>query len=125
MDGGAGNDVLRAGAGEDTLIGGAGDDTMTGGFHDDTFQVGANEGNDEITDFTLGEDKLDLTDITFGDDAGAGEVNMQEFFTENVSVEGEDLFLDLGEGMSIKLLGIIDEENVGENPEDYMDILAM
>ena len=44
MDGGNGDDTLRAGDGKDTLIGGAGDDRLFGGKGDDTFIGGP--GND-------------------------------------------------------------------------------
>jgi hypothetical protein len=44
LDGGNGDDTLRAGDGKDTLIGGAGDDRLFGGKGDDTFIGGP--GND-------------------------------------------------------------------------------
>ena len=64
LKGGAGDDTLDGGAGDDTLDGGAGNDTMSGGAGHDTFEFAAGHGNDTITDFTDGEDLIDLTQIT-------------------------------------------------------------
>ena len=61
--GGEGNDVLDGGTGDDFLHGGEGDDTLTGGAGEDIFAFGAEQGSDTITDFTDGEDKIDLSGI--------------------------------------------------------------
>ena len=81
--GGAGNDILKGGLGDDTLDGGTGDDwlsggegddTLTGGTGNDVFQFGvgswrdavnfsAQIGNDTITDFSVAEDRLDLSSL--------------------------------------------------------------
>ena len=71
IEGSAGNDALVGGSLADTIIGGAGDDTIEGGGGGDvmtggagrdtfTFAAGGTDG-DIITDFTQGEDVLDLT----------------------------------------------------------------
>jgi len=84
LDGGAGDDVLFGGAGNDVLIGGWNwtenptyGDIMTGGTGSDRFVFetdvgGPNNDNhspahdrDYITDFTQGEDKIDLTSMNF------------------------------------------------------------
>jgi len=84
LNGDAGNDTLNGGAGADTLTGGAGNDTLTGGTGGDTLTGGAgndifvytnpNQSNrltltenvtfDTITDFTQGQDKIQLTGLT-------------------------------------------------------------
>ncbi|MFC1684089.1 type I secretion C-terminal target domain-containing protein, partial [Pseudomonadota bacterium] len=71
-----GDDELLGNGGNDILIGGAGDDTMTGGGGVDTFDFNqGDEGTsgspavDTITDFTAG-DKLDLSDMLVGEEAG-------------------------------------------------------
>ena len=65
----AGNDILIGGAGNDTLRGGLGADTLTGGAGSDIFQFEASNGNDKVTDFVSGTDKLDfhLLGITSAD----------------------------------------------------------
>ena len=69
ISGGAGNDDLNGGAGIDTLFGNNGDDVLTGGTGADKFVMSfisgrfSNDrwGNDVITDFQLGTDKIDTT----------------------------------------------------------------
>ena len=73
--GGKGNDTLIGGEGNDLLKGGAGDDTLVidgnamdvvhGGPGDDTFVFSpSNIGGATISDFTRGEDVIDLTAFT-------------------------------------------------------------
>ena len=70
LDGGAGNDILLGGTGNDTLLGGAGSDLLSGGTGNDIFRY-TNESEsgitvetmDVISDFTAGQDRLDLTGI--------------------------------------------------------------
>jgi len=64
--GDAGNDTLQGGDGTDTLVGGFDSDTLTGGAGADVFafsEVGdsAPESFDAITDFSVGQDKIDLS----------------------------------------------------------------
>jgi Ca2+-binding RTX toxin-like protein len=56
-----GNDTLKGGAGSDILRGGLGTDTLTGGAGADTFQFETGGGNDKVTDFVSGTDKIDLS----------------------------------------------------------------
>jgi len=59
-----GKDVLIGGAGNDGLMGAAGNDTLTGGAGRDTFYFASFSGTDTVTDFTRGEDVLDMTGET-------------------------------------------------------------
>ena len=69
LEGGSGDDVMQGDNGEDRLIGGTGVDIMAGGLHADTFvfQTASDSGlwanSDRITDFTQGEDIIDLSAI--------------------------------------------------------------
>ncbi len=63
LDGGAKSDVLYGGTGDDTLKGGAAHDNLTGGDGADTFvldPLGGTGSSDTITDFTPGQDKLQI-----------------------------------------------------------------
>ncbi|WP_336939863.1 type I secretion C-terminal target domain-containing protein, partial [Vibrio cholerae] len=75
LNGGTGNDTLYGGNGNDTLIGGDGNDILIGGLGNDILTGGSGEdlfkwvdgdldgGRDRITDFTIGQDKIDLSDL--------------------------------------------------------------
>lgn len=66
--GGAGADTIDGGAGNDTLVGGQGADVLTGGAGNDVFRIDCQGGHealsaatvDQITDFTSGQDHLQL-----------------------------------------------------------------
>lgn len=73
--GGAGNDRLNGGSGDDILNGGDGDDILTGGWGNDIFAFTQVGGQDEITDFRRGQDKIDLSDL----DAIAGTAEHDSF----------------------------------------------
>ena len=60
--GGSGDDSLSGGRGKDTLDGGAGSDTLFGGNGKDIFVLRAESGEDTISDFDLGSDRLCLAD---------------------------------------------------------------
>lgn len=80
--GGAGQDQLTGGAGNDRLMGGTGTDRLTGGVGADAFifatisDLGLRPGTtDTITDFTRGQDRIDLSRI----DAASGWAGDQAF----------------------------------------------
>lgn len=57
---GNGDDALDGGNGRDTLNGGVGDDILSGNSGNDTFAFGQGFGNDVITDFGRGNNRIDL-----------------------------------------------------------------
>lgn len=59
LNGGKGDDSLFGGEGKDILIGSSGSNTLTGGGGSDRFILSL-EGTNIITDFTVGEDLLEL-----------------------------------------------------------------
>ncbi|WP_246139548.1 calcium-binding protein [Phaeobacter marinintestinus] len=61
MLGGAGRDSMNGGGGNDRLTGGLGDDDLTGGAGNDTFVMTRHSGNDTITDFADGADRIDIS----------------------------------------------------------------
>ncbi len=68
LRGGRSNDTLNGGNDNDILLGGLGSDTLTGGTGADLFVFNrkndsTNTGNDVITDFSLGEDLVDLSGL--------------------------------------------------------------
>jgi len=70
LSGEAGNDTLSGGEGNDTLVGGTGSDRLTGDAGNDIFGFASvshspntSSGRDVITDFTRGQDKIDLSAI--------------------------------------------------------------
>jgi len=76
-----GDDVLRGAEGDDTLTGGTGRDIMTGGVGSDTFdfnktiETAVGGERDRITDFSQGEDVIDVAGI----DAKSGVGGNQAF----------------------------------------------
>ncbi|MCA0871917.1 hypothetical protein LCL97_13845 [Seohaeicola saemankumensis] len=61
LAGRAGDDDLSGGNGRDTLDGGTGNDRLTGGAHGDVFVFQRHAGDDIITDFVDGVDRIDLS----------------------------------------------------------------
>lgn len=61
LQGHDGNDVIEAGSGDDILRDGQGGDVLTGGAGADLFIISSDGAIDTIRDFTVGEDKIDLS----------------------------------------------------------------
>ncbi|MEM9128173.1 MAG: M10 family metallopeptidase C-terminal domain-containing protein [Pseudomonadota bacterium] len=55
---------VSGGAGQDTIIGTSADEVLIGGGGADTFLIKSGMGSDTITDFVLGEDRLDFSALT-------------------------------------------------------------
>ena len=64
LHGEEGDDSIDGGADGDMLYGGSGDDHLTGGTGADTFVFESGHGTDTVSDFTDGEDMIDLSALT-------------------------------------------------------------
>jgi len=120
--GGGADDKLEGGSGEDILDGGDGADRLTGGSSDDIFRFTTLGLKDVITDFSKGDDDVDLTGI----DAIAGTAAIDAFTfigTKSFSAagqlryyrSGDDLFLagDVdGDRQADLLIRILDEKSI-------------
>ena len=95
--GNRGEDLLVGGPGDDRLNGGANNDRLTGGEGNDIFVFDPGEYDDTITDFTIGEDKVDLrafnlentTDLVFMDENG--NIFLDRYLLKGVEVLFENL----------------------------------
>lgn len=65
LDGGAGNDTLIGGAGSDKLTGGTGNDVFKYTTTTDSFRTDSTSSDDLITDFTVGDDKIDVSALGY------------------------------------------------------------
>lgn len=103
--GGNGNDSLDGGTGNDALAGGHGGDWLTGGAGADLFVFGKGGGEDMITDFEVGVDRLVLQD-------GIGVKNA---FIADVDQDGEDdlVIAFTNGGGAVALLGVTNFGAVG------------
>ena len=86
-----GSDSLYGGIGNDILDGGRGDDELTGGAGFDSFVIGRTGGNDTITDFQVGIDRLQLED---------------ELTVASLQSVGGDTLVSLSNGAVVTLEGI-------------------
>jgi len=89
LNGGMGKDALFGGLGDDRLDGGAENDLLTGGRGKDQFVYRPGSGADEITDFSLGDDRIDLTSFGTG------------FNTTSLTLSGN--IIDFGGGNTLRL----------------------
>jgi Ca2+-binding RTX toxin-like protein len=121
FSGGSGNDSLTGGIQNDVLDGAAGDDELTGGAGEDTFVFTQEAGaSDVITDFTSGEDVVDLTDGSFAD--------ISVFSDLGVTYENGGATVQLGNGHSVFLAGVSllsAEDFVGVNADPEPEPDAM
>jgi hypothetical protein len=89
LAGGQGSDILLGQAGNDVLSGGSGKDTLTGGSGRDKFvYTQFSDRGDLITDFTLGTDKIVLTQLLASLGIGAAQVGFVD------TAQGTSLTLD-------------------------------
>ena len=131
IGGGSGNDVIDGGTGDDMIAGGRGDDTITGGEGDDMFVYHAGDGDDVITDFTPGEDTIQLVGVGEGDytvvyDPETGNSTITyaggTITVEGAMVSGHDIsLLAIGtDGDDTMGGGVGDDEITGQDGDDQL-----
>ncbi|ELP5729583.1 Ig-like domain-containing protein [Vibrio vulnificus] len=122
LDGGLGDDILYGQGGNDILIGGLGDDILTGGDGADIFkfvdQTGLRDGErDTITDFTAGEDKIDLSDLLHTDQNDSID-SLLESNEIGLTLNGGHLELTISHGSSHQTVVI---ENGASQYQSYIN----
>ena len=107
--GGKGNDSLNGDEGNDWLFGDRGNDILTGGVGSDVFSFSKASGNNVITDFVSGIDKINIS----------ADTKITNF--DQLSITSDvDTVIDLGKGGQVILVGITSNEIV---PSDFIFIL--
>ena len=102
----SGNDSLFGGGLEDVINGGAGNDIMGGGYNADTFLIADGDGNDTITDFTAGEDRILLDGVSSGSIGALSMPATWAALQAAASQVGSDVVIDLGDGDVLTLLNV-------------------
>lgn len=108
--GGVGDDTVLGDAGNDTLDGGAGSDTLTGGDGADVFRLLPGGGSDIVTDFVIGEDRIDVTGQQLTD------LDVQ------INSVGDGTEILLTDGTSI-LLNSVDSQAFQQSEEVFLGLL--
>ncbi len=129
LNGGKGDDTLNGGGGSDTLIGLQGDDLLRGRGGEDTFLFGyIRDGErDRISDFVIGEDVIDLSQIDanrdrggeqsfrFGTREGTGRVWLEE--------DGNRTVVHADDGHRVLEVAILDGNRVDSDDYSASDFL--
>ncbi|MGC2855002.1 calcium-binding protein [Novispirillum sp. DQ9] len=130
LQGGYGNDRLYGEGGNDTLIGNDGADQMTGGSGADVFVHGFNweGGYDQIMDFSVAEDRLDLSGLNISDMATVADLMSEAGGSAWLDLRADDVTSRLvlygvtpgqiGAGNLILSTEVSDDEVWGEGGDD-------
>ena len=100
LQGGFNDDVLNGDSGNDFFIGTFGNDILTGGAGSDRFRfTDPSDGVDEITDFTSGEDKIEIKGSNFSGSLANGVLPSSQFVLGTTAGDSDDRFIyDQSEG---------------------------
>ena len=105
VESGAGNDSINGGKGNDSLWGGAGNDTLIGGDGEDIFIYRANEGTDQIMDYSNG----DLLAILNADGSEGGTFTNSSFKNNKLTLAidggGKIIFNNVSSGDNFNING--------------------
>ena len=138
LDGYGGDDTIIGSDGKDYIMGGAGNDTLTGGTGADKFiySTKLNNGNDVIKDFTVGKDKITLSDVLSAHEIDPatqtwtritvtnGNVNNMPAGVSNMSWDNTNKVLSFGtqvDGNTVQ--NTIKFEGLTESYQDYVTFL--
>lgn len=114
FSGGNGHDTITGGVQNDVMADGDGNDVLTGSGGNDTFVFKQEAGaQDLISDFIIGEDLIDLRDVSF-----AAIEHMSDLFITNV---GDGAYVEVGNGHAIYLSGI---DGTLLTANDFLGVLA-
>lgn len=104
ITGNANDNSIISGSGNDILNGGAGNDTLTGGKGDDIFIYKA--GNDVITDYGLGNDKISVSTAIENFGANGGDFIFDFSSGENLTIkDGANKKVSVVSGGTTKIYG--------------------
>ena len=124
-----GNDYLEASGYADTLKGGEGNDTLVAGsdkttiFFDATDPRVVSTERDEIYDFTLGKDFIELEGVDFG--KKPGQISRGEFVKEHAKIEGNDVEITLDDGHKIVVKDIVKSNFKDPQVDDFYQLMFL
>ena len=108
LAGNVGDNAISGGDGFDLLVGAEGRDMLTGGGDGDSFSFAKKSGVDTITDFSLGEDDIQIKYIAGIDDFGDLQSRMS---SADFDKDGDlDTVINLGDGDRIRLTDIAKDD---------------
>lgn len=97
--GGAGDDVLFGDEGDDVLAGGLGNDFLVGGLGADTFVFSASTGEDWVDDFSVSEDRLDISQFSQFN-------SLADVVARSNEWEAGTTWIELDDGNFVRLQGV-------------------
>jgi serralysin len=96
LHGGKNDDIIISGSGDDIIFGDLGNDTLTGDSGADVFVFKSDAGNDTITDFTVGTDKIEFR----GSDISA------ESILASLSTQSDGVHIAIADGTELIISGL-------------------
>lgn len=105
--GNAGANRIDGGGGFDFISGGKGKDVLTGGASSDTFHFLQGSGKDVVTDFTVGFDEIDLSDLS-------GATSFADMLENHVQEKGDHLWISYGKDIVVLKNIAIDDLKAGD-----------
>ncbi len=116
-----GNDVIDGDAGNDLIVGGDAADVLTGGSGIDRFQYfKPTEGGDLIKDFTIGEDKINISANGFGSGLTVGTLSANRFVLGSAALDANDSFIYSSKTGQL----FFDQDGVGSSAQQLLATLT-